>query len=217
MAFDRSFPQSLASQAIANSEHFWPRLRFSPLRLKNAASFGSRDYDLRLPYAYSDPLPTSGGRTLQFAYGHKLSLTAALSLTPTPPAAPTVSARFRSAVNPKPPLAIPSRRCRSASFLPPIAQMPYCQPRSSHPQRKKPPTFQALGTFLSFIVCDAMPTPGRYAVRRCTDSTPAVGQPLHSLRVCLWLRARAGRHIVLVQAHDKVPVAPCLRDTCCLL
>ena len=120
MAFDRSFPQSLASQAIANSEHFWPRLRFSPLRLKNAASFGSRDYDLRLPYAYSDPLPTSGGRTLQFAYGHKLSLTAALSLTPTPPAAPTVSARYRSTVNPMPPLAIPSRRCRVAALLPPF-------------------------------------------------------------------------------------------------
>lgn len=150
--------------------------------------------------------------------GHKLSLTAALSLTPTPPAVPSVSARFRSAVNPMPPLAIPSRRCRSASFLPPIARMPYCQPRSSHPQRKKPPTLQAPGTFHSFIVCDADPNPRpRCTVRRCTDSTPAVGQPLHSLRVCLRLRARSGRHIVLVQAHDKVPVAPCLRDTCCLL
>ena len=76
--------------------------------------------------------------------GHKLSLTAALPLTPTPPAALTVSARFRSAVNPMTPLAIPSRRCRSASFLPPIARMPYRQPRSSHPQRRsrlhsKPP------------------------------------------------------------------------------
>ena len=173
--------------------------------------------------------------------GHKLSLTATFSLTPTPPAAPTVSARFRSAVNPMLTLAIPSRRCRSASFLPPFTQcifgctrhsqaslpllsfarkfarMPYCQPRSSHPQRKKPPTFQAPGISL-FFVCDAGPNPKpRYAVRRCTDSTPAVGQPLHSLRVCLRLRARAGRHIVLVQAHDKVPVAPCLRDTCCLL
>ena len=100
--------------------------------------------------------------------GHKLSLTATLSLTPTPPAAPTVSARFRSAVNPMTPLAIPSRRCRSASFLPPIARMPYCQPRSSHPQRKKPPTFQAPGTLFSFIVCDAIPTPGPDA--RCTDA-----------------------------------------------
>lgn len=99
--------------------------------------------------------------------GHKLSLTAALSLTPTPPAEPTVSARFRSAVNPMPPLAIPSRRCRSASFLPPIARMPYCQPRSSHPQRKKPPTFQAPGISL-FFVCDAMPTPGPDA--RCADA-----------------------------------------------
>lgn len=191
MAFDRSFPQSLASPVIAASEHFWPSLRFSPLRLKNAASFGSRDYDLRLPYAYSDTLPTSGGRTLQFAYGYKLSLTAALSLTPTPPAAPTVSARYRSAVNPMPPLAIPSRRCRSASFLLPFTQCifgctrhsqaslpllsfarkfarkPYCQPRSSHPQRKKPPTFQAPGISI-FFVCDAMPTPGPDV--RCADA-----------------------------------------------
>lgn len=182
MAFDRSFPQSLASQAIANSEHFWPRLRFSPLRLKNAASFGSRDYDLRLPYAYSDPLPTSGGRTLQFAYGHKLSLTATFSLSP-PPLLRRGVGPLHSAVNPKPALAIPSRRCRSASFLPPFTQcifgctrhsqaslpllsfarkftlMPYCQPRSSHPQRKKPPTFQALCTSLSSIVCDACTSP----------------------------------------------------------
>lgn len=48
MAFDRSIRQSLASPVIAASEHFWPRFRCSPLRLKNAASFGSRDYDLRL-------------------------------------------------------------------------------------------------------------------------------------------------------------------------
>ena len=170
--------------------------------------------------------------------GHKLSLTATLSLIPPPPAVPTVAARFRSAVNPTPPLAIPSRRCRSASFLPPFTQcifgctrhsqaslpllsfarkfarMPYCQPRSSHPQRKKPATFQAPGISI-FFVCDAGPNlRPRYAVRRCTDYIPAVGQPLHSLRVCLRLRARAGRHIVLVQAHDKVPVALCLRDTC---
>ena len=48
MAFDRSIRQSLASPVIAASEHFWPRFRCSPLRLKNAASFRSRDYDLRL-------------------------------------------------------------------------------------------------------------------------------------------------------------------------
>ena len=213
MAFDRSFPQSLASPVIAASEHFWPRLRCSPLRLKTASAFGSRDYSLRLPYAYSDNLPTSGGRTLQFAYGHKLSLTATFSLSP-PPLLRRGVGPLHSAVNPKPPLAFPSRRCRAASFLPPIARMPYCQPRSSHPQRKKPPTFQAPGISI-FFVCDAGPNPRpRYAVRRCTDYTPAVGQPLHSLRVCLRLRARAGRHIVLVQAHDKVSVAPCLRDTC---
>ena len=126
MAFDRSFPQSLASPVIADSEHFWPRFRCSPLRLKTAASFGSRDYDLRLAIRFSrhrSCVTVSGAYVC--ACGHKLSLTAALSLTPTPPAAPTVSARYRSAVNPMPPLAFPSRRCRSASFLPPIARMPY--------------------------------------------------------------------------------------------
>ena len=48
LAFDRSFPQSLASPVIAASEHFWPRFRCSPLRLKTASAFGSRDYALRL-------------------------------------------------------------------------------------------------------------------------------------------------------------------------
>lgn len=40
----------------------------------------------------------------------------------------------------------------------------------------------------------------RCALRRCTDSAPAVGQPLHSLRVCLRLRARAGRLTLKPQA-----------------
>lgn len=56
LAFDRSIRQSLASPVIADSEHFWPRLRCSPLRLKTAASLGSRDYDLRLALRLS-PTP----------------------------------------------------------------------------------------------------------------------------------------------------------------
>ena len=122
------------------------------------------------------------------ACGHKLSLTAALSLTPTPPAAPTVSARYRSAVNPMPPLAIPSRRCRSASFLPPIARMPYCQPRSSHPQRKKPPTFQAPGTFLSSIVCDADTTPlqGREDLSPPADGNAGIIDPTRSTEIAVF-------------------------------
>ena len=102
------------------------------------------------------------------AYGHKLSLTAALPLPPTPPAVPTVSARSRSAVNPQPPLAIPSRRCRSVSFLPPIARMPYCQPRSSHPHRKKPPPLQAPGTTTSISRLRRYAHPSPDA--RCADA-----------------------------------------------
>ena len=121
MAFYRSIRQSLASPVIADSEHFWPRFRCSPLRLKTAASFGSRDYDLRLAIRFfPTPLLRHGVGRVCLRRGHKLSLTAALSLTPTPPAEPTVSPRFRSAVNPKPPLAIPSRRCRAAALLPPF-------------------------------------------------------------------------------------------------
>lgn len=86
------------------------------------------------------------------------------------------------------------------------------------PTEAMPPTSQAPGTATLILRLRryARPRP-RCTVRLCTDSAPAVDQPLHSLRICLRLRARAGRHTVLVQAHDKVPVAPCLHDTCRLL
>ena len=47
LEFDRSFRRSLSSPVFANSEHFWLRLRFSPLRLKTVAVFGSIDCALR--------------------------------------------------------------------------------------------------------------------------------------------------------------------------
>ncbi len=46
-------PSVACIPVIADSEHFWPRFRFSPLRLKTAAAFGSRDYVLRLDSALS--------------------------------------------------------------------------------------------------------------------------------------------------------------------
>lgn len=54
--FDRSIRQSLAAPVSANSEHFWPRLRFASLRLKTATAFGSRDYSLRLALCFT-PTP----------------------------------------------------------------------------------------------------------------------------------------------------------------
>ena len=157
MAFDRSFRRSLAPHTSPTPSFF---LVVVPLRSsttkKTATAFGSIDCVLRLHLRFSDTLPASGGRTLRLVSGHKLSLTATLSLTPAPPAMPTVSARFRSAVNPKPPLAIPSRRCRSASLPPSFALMPYCQQRSSHPQRKKPPASKPPARSTLSIVCDAI-------------------------------------------------------------
>lgn len=69
------------------------------------------------------------------------------------------------------------------------------------PTEAMPPTSQAPGTATLIIRLRRNARPGpRCAVRRCTDSTPAVGQPLHSLRVCLRLRARAGRLTLKPQA-----------------
>lgn len=84
-----------------------------------------------------------------------------------------------------PPLAIPSRRCRSASFLPPIARMPYCQPSSSHPQRKKPPTFQVHCTSLSSIVCDAGTSPlqGREDLSPPADGNAGIIAPTRSAEI----------------------------------
>ena len=199
--------------SIASPEHFWPRLRFSALRLKTAAVFGSIDCSFRLHSASSTPPSLCfGGMALHSGCTRKLSLATTFRLSPTP--------LLRRGVGPPPFHRQPeTSACYSGPSMP-------CRRSPSSGRRK--PTISALFPThrgrchchsvrrLPFHISSATlaPTPGRYAVRRCTDYTPAVGQPLHSLRVCLRLRARAGRHIVLVQAHDKVPVAPCLRDTC---
>ena len=125
------------------------------------------------------------------ACGHKLSLTATFSLSP-PPLLRRGVGPLHFAVNPMPTLAIPSRRCRAAALLPPFRTDAILTATFLPPAEEEAAYIPSPGTFLLFV-CDAMPAPGRCAVRRCTDSTPAVGQPLHSLRVCLRLRARAGR------------------------
>ena len=102
MAFDRSLRQPIASPVIADSEYRWSRFRCSPLRLTTASAFGSRDCSFRLAYAYPTPLLRHGVGRSGFTCTRKLSLTAPLL----------------SAVNPKPPLAFPSRRCRDASLPP---------------------------------------------------------------------------------------------------
>lgn len=73
MAFDRSFPQSLASPVIADSEHFWPRLRCSPLRLKTASAFGSIDCSLHSLQSSVTSLASCGFTTASTPCGHKLS------------------------------------------------------------------------------------------------------------------------------------------------
>ncbi len=76
--------------------------------------------------------------------------------------------------DPKPPLAFPTCQRRVAPLQTPIAPEPYCQPRSSHPWRKLPPTFHALGI-------DPAPSPDG----RCADALTPLRQrwrPLRSLR-----------------------------------
>ena len=58
---------------IADSEHFWPRLRFSPLRLKTASAFGSIDCSLRSLQSSVTFLASCGFTTASTPCGHKLS------------------------------------------------------------------------------------------------------------------------------------------------
>ena len=66
--------------------------------------------------------------------------------------------------------------------------MPYCQPRSSHPQRKKPPTLQAPGTFISSIVCDACSSPlqGREDLSPPDDGNARIIDPTRSTEIAVF-------------------------------
>lgn len=82
----RTLPPSVdCVLSIASPEHFWPRLRFSALRLKTAAAFGSIDCSLRLHSASSTPPSLCfGGMALHSGYTRKLSLATTFRLSPTP-------------------------------------------------------------------------------------------------------------------------------------
>ena len=75
----------------------------------------------------------------------------------------------------------------TAALLPPIEEEAAYILRPRHVPHRYPSATQC-------------PPQARWAVRRCTDSTTADGQPLRSLRVCLRIRARAGRQTLKPQA-----------------
>lgn len=179
----RTFPMSVdCVLSIASPEHFWPRLRFSALRLKTAAIFGSIDCSFRLHSASSTPPSLRyGGMALHSGCTRKLSLATTFRLSPTP--------LLRRGVGPPPFHRQPeTSACYSGPSMP-------CRRSPSSGRRK--PTISALFPThrgrchchsvrrLPFHISSATlaPTPGRCTVRRCTDSAPAVGQPLRSLRV----------------------------------
>lgn len=82
----RTLPTSVdCALSIASPEHFWPRLRYSPLRLKTAAVFGSIDCSFRLHSASSTPPSLRyGGMALHSGCTRKLSLATTFRLSPTP-------------------------------------------------------------------------------------------------------------------------------------
>ena len=175
MAFDRSLRQPFASPVIADSEHRWSRFRFSPLRLTTATAFGARDCSLRLAYAY--PILRHGVGRSGFTCTRKLSLTAPLL----------------SAVNPKPPLAFPSRRCRDAALTSSISHGCHTNRHIlPTPYRKKPPTFHAPG---SFHYPSAKLTPPQAPMGGAPPDcfTSAMSATASLTPSYLRLRARAGR------------------------
>lgn len=76
------------------------------------------------------------------------------------------SGRLHSIANPKPPLAIPGRRCHAAALHPPVGASRQ-SPHSIPPIDEAVIAIQYVG-YLLYIVCDAMPTPGPDA--RCADA-----------------------------------------------
>ena len=148
------------------------------LRLTTAAVCGSRDCALRLQTLF-DGYISALSRHL-----HKFRCRA-LSLRCQPATSACISGS--------------STALRRAPFL--LSPLSHTDGHVLPPTVAMPPTSQAPGTATLIIRLrrNARPRP-RCTVRRCTDSVPAVGQPLHSLRVCLRLRARAGRLTLKPQA-----------------
>ena len=105
-----------------------------------------------------------------------------------------------SRIDRQPPLAVPSRRCRAVALRNPPGAAAAQTPRSTHPIKElgiwdleQAHQFPSPNSRFPNIVCDATPPliglplctakNPRCADSRCTDSTMAQCQPLHSLRV----------------------------------
>lgn len=167
----RTLPTSVdCALSIASPEHFWPRLRYSPLRLKTAAVFGSIDCSLRLHSASSTPPSLCfGGMALHSVCTRKLSLATTFRLSPTP--------LLRRGVGPPPFHRQPeTSACYSGPSMP-------CRRTPSSGRRKPsisgllPPIEEAVIAIQSFgcllyVVCDAGPNPRPPDVRRADALTP---------------------------------------------
>lgn len=182
------------------------RLRASlveaPLRLTTATDFGSRDCSFRLAYAYPTPLLRHGVGRSGFTCTRKLSLTAPLF----------------SAVNPKPPLAFPSRRCLDAALLPAFRTLAILPGTFFPPIRGRSRQHSTPTAVLYYPSATLAPTPGRCAVRRLTASLRQCRRPLHSLRAAHGLgQGQAGLLSAVQAPRQKACRSATLHDTCHLL
>ena len=130
----------------------------------------------------------------------------------------SLTAPLLSAVNPKPPLAFPSRRCRDAALTSSISH-------GCHTNRHIPPIHRGRSRQHSkptavFYYPSATLTPpqARWAVRRLTASLRQCRRPLHSLRVTYGLGQGQVGLLSAVQApQQKACRSAALHDTCHLL
>lgn len=163
----RTLPASVdCVLSIASPEHFWPRLRYSPLRLKNAAVFGSIDCSLRLHSASSTPPSLCfGGMALHSGYTRKLSLATTFRLSPTP--------LLRREVGPPPFHRQPeSSACYSGPAIP-------CR-RSPSSGRRKPSISALLPTHRGSCHCHSVRRLHFiYRLRRYAHPRPICGAPMH--------------------------------------
>ena len=164
----RTLPTSVdCVLSIASPEHFWPRLRFSALRLKTTAVFGSIDCSLRLHSASSTPPSLCyGGMALHSGCTRKLSLATTFRLSPTP--------LLCRGVGPLPFHRQPeTSACYSGPSMP-------CR-RSPSSGRRKPSISALLPTHRGNCHCHSLRRlPFIYRLRRWPQpQAPMCGSPMH--------------------------------------
>ena len=202
---------------IADSEHFWPRLRFSPLRLKTASAFGSIDCSLRSLQSSVTSLASCGFTAASTPYDHKLSSHFHSHFTPD-----TSGCAYGVGF-------VPITVCPETSACFSEPSMTCCRAPSSithlrHTDSLAPPTHRGGSRLHStptarsspLSVCDAMSAPGPDG--RCADALTPLRQTANRFTHSEFAYGLGQRQVGRLSNRKRIFETACrftaLRDTC---